>query len=486
MANWRSTIYTELVKEPASPYAGLFHPEGSSFKRTLDIKPKGAVTGWEFQQLAVMDFLGWSAVRYGLQGSRYVSRIVPHFYPLIDSRLLVPDANIASTASIHPLFATRVESLEPIGHNGANTKVSFLSEIDEDGFLVPTDTANYTNARMTLRYETLPYEARSDDWMKNPRYPNGQLYGGLNQFVDARGNPDESTLQRYVTKKVDPQGRAIHLPEGFMRYVGGAFPGHVVPFGVPKIERSFDVTLTWEQVPESAIPFQVLNPDSQVPGPHAIDTMIGKVNRYHFPYRHDSSGIPIAPWPNTPYFPAGTLLLQSAVVTPLRNAFGLRVFRVEYHFSYLPLEARDSFGQVYLRGHNLLLFLQQIGHLGVLSVSAVNTGGTGYTVNDVLTLSGGSATIAATLKVNTVASGVVTSVSVLSFGDYQTAPPDPVSVTGGTGTGATFRIVWGGPGPKYGYGEISSDGFSHPLNEDGVHTYDAGDFRALFRVPGQV
>jgi len=73
----------------------------------------------------------------------------------------------------------------------------------------------------------------------------------------------------------------------------------------------------------------------------------------------------------------------------------------------------------------------------------VNNGGTGYSVNDVLTVVGGTGT-AAQIIVNTVSGGVITSAfrSNSVFGIYTALPTNPVSVTGGTGSGATFNLLY--------------------------------------------
>lgn len=77
------------------------------------------------------------------------------------------------------------------------------------------------------------------------------------------------------------------------------------------------------------------------------------------------------------------------------------------------------------------------------SVDTVVGGGTGYTVGDILTVSGGTSTIAATLEVLTAPAGVIATVRIRNAGLYTTAPSDPVSVTGGTGSGATFDMTFG-------------------------------------------
>ena len=75
--------------------------------------------------------------------------------------------------------------------------------------------------------------------------------------------------------------------------------------------------------------------------------------------------------------------------------------------------------------------------------AAIASGGTGYTVGDVLTFSGGTFTTAATVTVSTVSTGVITAITISNNGAYSVLPSNPISVTGGTGTGATFNGTWG-------------------------------------------
>jgi hypothetical protein len=72
----------------------------------------------------------------------------------------------------------------------------------------------------------------------------------------------------------------------------------------------------------------------------------------------------------------------------------------------------------------------------------ISSGGTGYTVGDVLTVVGGTGT-AVVLTVGTVSAGVITAVTISNFGAYSVAPSNPMTVTGGTGTGATFTPNFG-------------------------------------------
>jgi hypothetical protein len=78
------------------------------------------------------------------------------------------------------------------------------------------------------------------------------------------------------------------------------------------------------------------------------------------------------------------------------------------------------------------------------NTATVVGGGTGYTVNDVITLVGGTPTgVAATYTVTAVSSGAITTVTPLNFAQYSVLPSNPVSVTGGTGSGATFTVTYG-------------------------------------------
>lgn len=77
-----------------------------------------------------------------------------------------------------------------------------------------------------------------------------------------------------------------------------------------------------------------------------------------------------------------------------------------------------------------------------VSAVAINAGGTGYAVDDVLTVSGGTSSYPAKLEVLTVSSGVITAVRIMEAGAYSVNPGNPVSVTGGSGSGATFNLTF--------------------------------------------
>ena len=72
----------------------------------------------------------------------------------------------------------------------------------------------------------------------------------------------------------------------------------------------------------------------------------------------------------------------------------------------------------------------------------IDTQGSGYTNGDVVTVSGGTAGTTAQLTL-TVVAGLITEIAVSLAGSYTVLPSNPVSVTGGTGTGAKFYMQWG-------------------------------------------
>ena len=76
------------------------------------------------------------------------------------------------------------------------------------------------------------------------------------------------------------------------------------------------------------------------------------------------------------------------------------------------------------------------------TATAISVAGTGYTVNDIVTVVGGSFTEAATVKVTAVSGGVPTTVSVNSAGNYITTPSNPAVTSGGTGTGLTLTMTY--------------------------------------------
>jgi hypothetical protein len=73
-----------------------------------------------------------------------------------------------------------------------------------------------------------------------------------------------------------------------------------------------------------------------------------------------------------------------------------------------------------------------------------NNAGSGYAVNDVLTVSGGTSTITAKAIVRSVGGGgEITALDVSVIGKYSVIPSNPVTLTGGGGSSATADVTWG-------------------------------------------
>jgi hypothetical protein len=89
--------------------------------------------------------------------------------------------------------------------------------------------------------------------------------------------------------------------------------------------------------------------------------------------------------------------------------------------------------------------------------AAVVAGGTGYAVGNTLTVVGGIGQIDTELTVSTVGGGgVITGVTISNAGQYTEIPTNPVSVTGGAGSAATFNLTFDNP-YKFWVHEVGTD-----------------------------
>jgi hypothetical protein len=89
--------------------------------------------------------------------------------------------------------------------------------------------------------------------------------------------------------------------------------------------------------------------------------------------------------------------------------------------------------------------------------AGVFAGGTGYTVGDTLTVVGGLGQIDTELTVSTVGGGgAITAVTITNAGQYTEIPVNPVSVTGGSGSAATFDMTFDNP-YKFWVHEVGTD-----------------------------
>jgi len=91
---------------------------------------------------------------------------------------------------------------------------------------------------------------------------------------------------------------------------------------------------------------------------------------------------------------------------------------------------------------DLLDQLVEIATSRHVATVAVNNGGSGYAVGDILSVAGGTASHTATIEVTSVSSGVIDGVRVNEGGAYTADPTTSGnSVTGGSGSGATMDLT---------------------------------------------
>jgi hypothetical protein len=83
-----------------------------------------------------------------------------------------------------------------------------------------------------------------------------------------------------------------------------------------------------------------------------------------------------------------------------------------------------------------------VGAVKIVAVATIADGGASYVEGDILTAAGGTGT-AAIFQVDTTNSGVITGLSLVSGGSYTVKPGSPISLTGGSGTGAQITATYG-------------------------------------------
>ncbi len=154
------------------------------------------------------------------------------------------------------------------------------------------------------------------------------------------------------------------------------------------------------------------------------------------------------------YFLAGKLIFgttgQSAVTvfTDTKQVYVWQDFPVAASFYELKLAGAPSFGTTVTLGSysgGLASGGCIIRGTGLetrrLIAPVIVSGGTGYTANDILTVVGGTGSIASQFKVITVSGGVITEIRMERAGSYSLPPTGTLTVTGGTGSNATFTAT---------------------------------------------
>jgi hypothetical protein len=211
--------------------------------------------------------LGFPRIRAaGAGNTPFIRRVTPHNYQ--------PVGAVGGW-----LYATQVERIEGIGVS--------VNEGD--------DVAEYEFARVTVIYESLTYDVKED-----------------NEIHQTDGAPDESRMERFVTRTTEPTAEFITLPQGAYKWKGTTLP---VVGSHGRIISALNLTYTWHQVP-------------RIPPSVKTSKLIGCVNSAEF------DG-----------YPAGTLLVTAVELTPYRMIGGLRVYDIKYRVSYKDPDHNQ-------RGHN--------------------------------------------------------------------------------------------------------------------------------------
>jgi hypothetical protein len=105
----------------------------------------------------------------------------------------------------------------------------------------------------------------------------------------------------------------------------------------------------------------------------------------------------------------------------------------------------------------------------------ITAAGTGYVVGDTLLVSGGIDIFPTELTVTTInGSGGITGISITNAGSYTTTPSNPVSVTGGTGSSATFTLTFVQP-YKFWVHEVGTDEIDGTLVNPILSYFETGD-----------
>lgn len=322
MAQWRNTIYTERMG--GSPHESF----GMGDSHATRIYDTDYLSRGQFMQ----DFYGFTTIMpTGLSSpfGQTLSRTTPHTH--FWNELAIGSANSPSD-----MYAVGQVECQGIAVGDATNDLTPPQEVQDvftsagsylgNEMLVPL----YKLARFTVGYSTLPFDIAEDN---DPLVIGGATDG-------APGFPSEDRLNRYVTKIPHPNADYITLGQGVMKFASGPASGAVVPFSIGKIQVNFDLSYTWNWIPEVAVASLSVNP-TLASNTNFIDLALGTVNSVQL------GG----------YSP-GTLLLLAVVFYPMRHPTQGRIYNIEYRFKY--------FGP----GHHKVFYQSSSGVNGYVEISS--------------------------------------------------------------------------------------------------------------------
>lgn len=230
------------------------------------------------------------------------------------------------------------ETLEQAAFNAGKIESSQGSPDFAEMFNAETITPIYRFAKLALLFKSYVYGIVSDEMM--PR--------------DQNGNPDESTLQRYVILTTSSGDQYLTLPQGGFNYINVAGTKKTV-LGQPGIIVPQDTCiLRWLQVPLGAVSKRLYNPAPYFKN-YPLDDYRGCVNLSTFLGQ-----------------PPGCVLFTSAVAEPCVSAFGNLLYTVILNFRVFN-PGLDSDGRPI--GHNHLYAIDSgapNGHAGYFEVVTGN------------------------------------------------------------------------------------------------------------------
>lgn len=226
-------------------------------------------------------------------GDTYITRQIPHEYPVDLTTRPVGTA----------LYASRISRVTGVGNPSSGNTYEDPTGVSGSRISV------FEKARVTVQYEARPYIVLSDG-----------------AAIDATYGRNECSLRRFVTKQAVPNVEIRTMMMGAFKYVASGTP--IVETGSHKTFASYNLQITWHQVPDYAVPSLIHNP--RLSSPSYIDDCIGRVNNAAF------NG-----------YPVGTLLLLGVQFRPYQMAFPwleVRCYDITYQIKY--------FNPVSGAGHN--------------------------------------------------------------------------------------------------------------------------------------
>ncbi len=397
---------------------------------------------WDEKDEAMKDLLGYPVLKFN-NGRYYIYREIPASANWIQS-----SADGFSPARPY-IWCTDLQSVEPALDVPLTPKVP-ANFVDANANVDTIDkygVHRYGRALIVAQYETLTYEILKDSDM---------LSAGA---FDLSGNPDESTLKRYVTILATPQQSSQILPQGTFVFAsdGTAYAG--TP---SKIEIECDLRITWHRVLVPAIGLRCLNPyivatDSGLPYYAPIENCLGCVNQTTF------AGCA-----------KGTLLLTAVIIKPIRSPLGQRLYDVEYVFKIFFARSAKKLTQGvvtdYQYGHNLVYvvtkqpngYYELVSPLNNMTLNCLVVSGSPIGIAlDTQTLFPGLTVTGVGIPVGTTILSV-DSATQFTMSNNATASSLSVVLTFASQTGSNYLLT-------------------PPI--DNVNLYNYREFRDLFRVP---